>query len=309
MANALRERLDVRGQSTRPSIWNRPDRLGYVLLAPTLFVVAGLSAVPMAYSLWLVFHRFNPLRPGPAEFIGAANLQHLLTDPRVGSALKTTFVYAGIAVPLSFVLGLCIALLYNNEFPGVRLFRGLSLVPLMVMPVAVGLTFQMLFNYQYGLFNWILVGLLHLPRLQWLSDPSLAFVSVIILDLWQHTPFAMMVLLAGLRGVPPEPIEAARVDGASGWQTFVHVILPFLRPLILVVLLLRFIGAFKLFDEIYALTQAGRQATETLAYYVYVLGFQAFDLGYASTVAYLLLVSLAVIGIMLIVRLEREHVV
>jgi multiple sugar transport system permease protein len=291
-------------------VWTRPDRLGYVLLAPTLLVVAGLSAVPMAYSLWLVFHRFNPLRPTPAEFIGLSNIEHLLADPRVWGALKTTLVYAGIAVPLSFVLGFCIALLFNNDFPGVRLFRGLTLVPLMVMPVAVGLTFQMLFNYQYGLFNWILVGLLHLPRLQWLSDPSLAFVSVIILDLWQHTPFAMMVLLAGLRSLPHEPVEAARVDGASAWQTFVHIILPMLRPLILVVLLLRFIGAFKLFDEIYALTQAGPgTATETLAYYIYVLGFQAFELGYASTVSYLLLLALAVVGVVLLFRLEREQMV
>ena len=262
----------------------------------------------MAYSLWLVFQRFNPLRATPPEFIGTANIQQLLTDPRVWGALKTTLVYAGIAVPLSFVLGLAIALLFNNDFPGVRLFRGLTLLPLMVMPVAVGLTFQMLFNYQYGLFNWILVGMLHLPRVAWLSDPSMAFVSIIILDLWQHTPFAMMVLLAGLRSVPPEPIEAARVDGASAWQTFVHVILPMLRPLILVVLLLRFIGAFKLFDEIYALTQAGPgQATETLAYYIYVLGFQAFELGYASTVSYLLLLALAIVGITLIVRLDREQ--
>src|SRR5262249_27380781 len=153
---------------------------------------------------------------------------------------KTTLVYAGIAVPLSFVLGLAIALLFNNEFPGVRLFRALTLVPLMVMPVAVGLTFQMLFNYQYGLYNWILVGLLHASRLQWLIDPTLALVSVIILDLWQHTPFAMMVLLAGLRSLPPEPVEAARVDGASNWQTLIHIVLPMLRPLILVVLLLRF---------------------------------------------------------------------
>jgi multiple sugar transport system permease protein len=310
MADALTQRLEPAGPQLRASIWTRPDRLGYLLLAPTLLVVAGLSAVPMAYSLWLVFHRFNPLRPNPAEFIGLGNIEHLLADPRVWGALKTTLVYAGIAVPVSFVLGLSIALLFNNDFPGVRLLRGLTLVPLMVMPVAVGLTFQMLFNFQYGLFNWILVGLLHLPRLQWLSDPSLAFVSVIILDLWQHTPFAMMVLLAGLRSLPHEPIEAARVDGASAWQTLVYVILPMLRPLMLVVLLLRFIGAFKLFDEIYALTQAGPgQATETLAYYVYVLGFQAFDLGYASAVSYLLLIALALVGVTLIFRLDREQVV
>jgi multiple sugar transport system permease protein len=310
LSTGVGRRLQSAGWHPRPSFLTRRDRLGYVLLAPTVLVVAGLSAVPMAYSLWLVFHRFNPLRTTAAEFVGAANIQHLLVDPRVWGALKTTFMYAGIAVPVSFVLGLSIALLFNNDFPGVRLFRGLTLVPLMVMPVAVGLTFQMLFNYQYGLFNWVLVGLLHLPRLQWLSDPSLAFVSVIILDLWQHTPFAMMVLLAGLRGMPHEPMEAARVDGASSWQTFRLIVLPALRPLILVVLLLRFIGAFKLFDEIYALTQAGPgTATETLAYYVYVLGFQAFDLGYASTVSYLLLLALAVIGVTLIVRLERERVV
>jgi multiple sugar transport system permease protein len=294
----------------RLGLFTRPARLGYVLVAPTLLVVGGLSAVPMAYSLWLLVHSYNPLRPAQTAFIGLGNIELLLVDPRVWGALKTTLVYAGIAVPLSFLLGLSIALLFNNDFPGVRLFRGLSIIPLMVMPVAVGLTFQMLFNYQYGLFNWILEGILHLPRLQWLSDPRLAFVSVIILDLWQHTPFAMMVLLAGLRSLPSEPLEAARVDGASSWQVFVHLILPMLRPLILVVFLLRFIGAFKLFDEIYALTQAGPgQATETLAYYIYVLGFQAFDLGYASTVSYLLLLALAVVGVLLIVRLERERVV
>jgi multiple sugar transport system permease protein len=308
VASALSELRRPAGRPSGTSLWTRPDRLGYVMLAPTLLVVAGLSAVPMAYSVWLIFHRYNPLRPTAPEFIGAGNLQHLVSDPRVWVALKTTLVYAGVAVPLSFVLGLCIAVLFNNDFPGVRVLRGLTLVPLMVMPVAVGLTFQMLFNYQYGLFNWLLVGVLHLPRLQWLSDPALALVSIIILDLWQHTPFAMMVLLAGLRSMPHEPIEAARVDGASAWQTFVHVILPMLRPLIMVVLLLRFIGAFKLFDEIYALTQAGPgQATETLAYYVYVLGFQAFDLGYASTVSYLLLFVLAIVGVILMVRLEREQ--
>src|SRR4029079_2847075 len=98
--------------------------------------------------------------------------------PRVWGALKTTFVYAGIAVPVSFVLGLSIALLFNNEFPGVRFIRGLTLVPLMVMPVAVGLTFQMLFNYQYGFFNWILVGLLHLPRLSGLSAPAPDVIAI-----------------------------------------------------------------------------------------------------------------------------------
>ncbi|MBV9580304.1 MAG: sugar ABC transporter permease [Chloroflexi bacterium] len=307
MSSTLTPALARQPSMRSTPIWERPAFLGYILLAPMLLLVVGLSAVPMAYSLWMFVHNYNPLRPENTAFVGLGNVQQLLADPRVWSGLRTTLTYALIAVPASFILGLAIALLFNNDFPGVKVFRGLALLPLMVMPVAVGLTFQMLFNYQFGLFNWIIMSL-HGPRLQWLSDPTLAFASIVVLDVWQNTPFAMLVLLAGLRTVPAEPLEAARVDGASGWQTFVHVTLPMLRPVILVVFLLRFIGTFKLFDEIYSLTQAGPgHATETLAYYVYVLGFQAFDLGYASAVSYLLLLCLAIVGVVLIVRLERDQ--
>ncbi len=282
------------------------EALGYVLVAPTVLVVLGLSIVPMGYSVWLLVHSYNPLRPAMTQFVGAGNLELLLQDPRVWQALRTTLVYVGLAVPISFVLGLAIALLFNQEYPGARLFRGLALIPLMVMPVAVGLTFQMLFDFRIGVFNWLVSDLLGLPRVQWLADPTLALASVVIMDVWQHTPFAMMVLLAGLRSMPSEPVEAARVDGATGWQVFRHVTLPYLQPLILVVFLLRFIGGFKLFDEIYALTQAGPgQATETLAYYVYVLGFKAFDLGYASAVSYVMLAVLASVSAAFIWRLER----
>lgn len=287
----------------------RSERLGYLLIAPALLVVAGVSVVPMAFSLWLVVSSYNPLRPTMTEFVGLGNVEQLLGDPRVWGALGTTLKLVGISVPLSFVLGLAIALLFNEEFPGVRIFRGFSLIPLMVMPVAVGLTFQMLLDYKIGLANWIVADVLGLPRVQWLADPAWAVVSVVLMDLWQHTPFAMMVLLAGLRSQPQEPLEAARVDGASAWQVFRHITLPAIQPLILVVFLLRFIGGFKVFDEIYALTQGGPgQATETLAYYVYVLGFKAFDLGYASAVSYVLLAVLAAISVLFIRRLERERV-
>jgi ABC-type sugar transport system permease subunit len=287
-------------------MWTRGDVLGYALVAPTVLVILGLSVIPMVYSGWLLVHSYNPLRPATTQFVGTGNLELLLQDPRVWQALRTTLVYVGIAVPISFVLGLAIALLFNQGYPGVRLFRGLALIPLMVMPVAVGLTFQMLFEFRIGVFNWIVSDLLGLPRVQWLADPTMALVSVIIMDVWQHTPFAMMVLLAGLRSMPSEPVEAARVDGATGWQVFRHITLPYLQPLILVVFLLRFIGGFKLFDEIYALTQAGPgQATETLAYYVYILGFKAFDLGYASAVSYVMLAVLASISLVFIWRLER----
>ena len=298
----------MRRRCARP-FWTRPDRLGYLLVAPMLLVVVGLSVLPMLYSLWLVVHSYNPLRPALTTFVGTGNLEQMLEDPRVWQALRTTLVYVGLSLLLSFPLGLAIALLFSNDYPGVRVFRSLALTPLMVMPVAVGLTFQMLFDFWIGLVNYLVDDLLGLPRVQWLADPRMALVSVVIMDLWQHTPFVMLVLLAGLRSMPVEPVEAARVDGAGSWQVFRHVTLPALRPLILVVLLLRCIGGFKIFDEIYALTQAGPgQATETLAYYVYVLGFKAFDLGYASAVSYVLLAVLAGISVGLIRRFERERV-
>lgn len=291
----------------RQPFWARPDRLGYLLVAPTLLVVLGLSVVPMAYSLWLVFHTYNPLRPAMTAFVGLGNVEQLVQDPRVWQALRTTLSYVGISIPVSLLLGLGMALLFNSDLPGMRVFRSISLIPLMVMPVAVGLTFQMLFNYRIGLVNFFMHDVLGLPAVQWLADPTMALVSVIIMDLWQHTPFVMMILLAGLRSMPVEPIEAARVDGATSWQIFRHITLPTLQPLVLVVLLLRFIGGFKTFDEIYALTQAGPgQATEVLAYYVYIVGFKAFDLGYAATVSYLLMAVLAFIGVALVRRLQGE---
>ena len=194
-----------------------------------------------------------------------------------------------------------------------RVFRAIAVTPMMIMPLLVGLTFQELFDYRIGLVNYLL-SLAGVPPVHWLDQPFNAVVTVILMDLWFNTPFVTLVLLAGLRSLPPEPHEAARVDGAGAWQAFWRITLPLLRPLVLVAALLRLIGDFKLFDQIYSLTQAGPgNATEVLAYYVFVLGFKQFNLGYAAAVSYLLLAILAIAGVVLIRQLnprlpQRERV-
>lgn len=282
-------------------------RLGYLLVTPLLLIVIGLSAIPMAFSVWLFFHNYNPLRPTMTEFVGLGNALLLFQDPRVWGSLRNTLYFVGVAIPIEFVLGLAIALVFNRDIVGGRVLRSLTLIPLMIMPVVVGLTFRMLFEYRVGLVNWILADLLRLGRVHWLDDPINAMFAVIITDVWHYTPFTMMVLLAGLKALPTEPLEAARVDGASAWQSFRYVILPLLRPVILVVLILRLIASFKIFDEVFSLTDGGPgTATEVLAYYIYVLGFRTWDLGYASAVSYVMLLILAVIAVVLIRRLEKQ---
>ncbi len=277
------------------------------MVSPLLLIVIGMSAIPMAFSVWLFFHNYNPLRPTMTEFVGLGNAALLLQDSRVWGALKNTLVFVGVAVPIEFVLGLGIALVFNKEFPGGRVMRSLALIPLMIMPIVVGLTFRMLFEFRVGLINWALSDVLGLARIHWLDDPVNAMIAVIITDVWHYTPFTMMVLLAGLKALPTEPLEAARVDGASAWQTFRYVTLPLLRPVILVVLILRLIASFKIFDEVFSLTDGGPgSATEVLGYYIYVLGFRSWDLGYSAAVSYVMLVIIAVIAVFLIRRLEKR---
>ncbi|MBV8084303.1 MAG: sugar ABC transporter permease [Chloroflexi bacterium] len=292
----------------------RTDRLlGPLMAAPMALIVLGLSAIPMGYSVWLALHSYSPLHPDLTQFVGLGNFAQMASDGRVWADLRVTVVIAAIGVPGSLVLGMLVALLLNQDVPGMRLFRAVAVTPMMIMPLLVGLTFQELFDYRIGLVNYLL-SLAGVPPVHWLDQPFNAVVTVILMDLWFNTPFVTLVLLAGLRSLPPEPHEAARVDGAGAWQAFWRITLPLLRPLVLVAALLRLIGDFKLFDQIYSLTQAGPgNATEVLAYYVFVLGFKQFNLGYAAAVSYLLLAILAIAGLVLIRQLnprlpQRERV-
>jgi multiple sugar transport system permease protein len=160
---------------------------------------------------------------------------------------------------------------------------------MMCTNVVIGLTWRLLLNYEFGLVNYYL-SVLGLDRIEWLSKPAVAMPTIILVDVWNTTSFVALLLLAGLQALPEEPFEAARIDGASGWQTFIYLTLPLLRQTILVALLWRVIDTFRIFDVIYLLTAGGpARATETVSIYVYRYGFQSFNLGYASAASYVMI--------------------
>lgn len=210
---------------------------------------------------------------------GALNYIRALTSSGFWEALATTVSYTVLAVAVEFSLGLGVALLLNTEFLGRSVVRSIAIVPLAVTPVVVGLVWRVLYNTDYGVLNYYLhaVGL---PTSKWIAGMSTALLSVVIVDIWQWTPFATLILLAGLQTVPVDILEASQIDGASSLQRFRFITLSFLKTPILVVFLFRSIDSFKVFDNIYALTMGGpvRQPKLSLCTSIFkVLGIDTWD--------------------------------
>src|SRR5690606_21761483 len=177
----------------------------------------------------------------------------------------TTGTFMFFAIVLEFVLGMGLALLLDQNLKGQRLFRSLILLPMMCTNVVIGLTWRLMYNYEYGVVNYFL-NMVGIDSVAWVSDISVVMLSVILVYVWNTTSFVALLLLAGLQALPEEPFEAARIDGASAWQRFVHLTLPLLRPAILVALLWRVIDTFRIFDVIYLLTAGGpARKTETVS--------------------------------------------
>jgi multiple sugar transport system permease protein len=269
-------------------------------IAPAFIVLGVILLYPLGYALWLSFHRWTlrTFRQG-IPFVGLDNYAGLFSNPDFVNSIRITFTFVLLAISIEFVLGMGLALLLNHEVKGRSLFRSMILLPMMCTNVVIGLTWRLLLNYQYGLVNFYLGRLGFLP-VEWLSSPKVAMASVVLVDVWNTTSFVALMLLAGLQSLPDEPYEAAKIDGASGVQTFFYLTLPLLRPIILVALLWRFIDTFRIFDVIYLLTAGGpARVTETVSIYVYRYGFQSFNLGVAAAASFImLLIMLAIAGML-----------
>ena len=276
-------------------------------LAPSLSLMAVVLLYPLGYSLWLSLFAFYLPRP-PASFIGLANYASLLGEVRFWTALRNTLQIVGGAVGLQFIAGLALALALARLTRGAKLFNVLLFLPHVITPVVAGLLLKWMFIFKWGLIHQGLQAL-GLPAPEWFGRPEYARWSIILADSWQNMPFVTLVLYAGLMSLPSDPVEAARVDGASGPQLLWHVILPALRPLILFVLTIRAMDAFRLFDTIFVMTGGGPgTATETLTVYNYILAFRLLQIGKASALGVLTLLMLSVVLgglILLIYRRER----
>lgn len=280
-------------------------------LAALLLVVA----YPVFYAGWLAFHRVSlrELRSGEMPFVGLANFVRLLEDDVFWLSLRQTFVFVGASVALEVVLGLAIALVINDRRVALsRLTRLLILLPWAVPPIVNGLLWSFVFNAQYGYLNRTLhaLGLIQ-EYVNWLGDPRLALGAVIVAYVWRTTPFNILLYHAALQGIPQEIYEAARVDGASAWQSFRTITLPLLRPVIAVTLILRTAFGFTVFDEILAITQGGPgNSTWVAAWYTYRTAFQPpfnIGLGAAAAWALTLVVGLAALAYVRFVYRRVEY--
>lgn len=272
----------------------------FFYIGPAFLILIIILLYPLGYSFWLSFHDWTlrTFKTG-IPFVGLANYIELLGTKEFRNSLFTTGLFMAGAISLEFIFGLGIALLLDYDLKAKRFFRSIILIPMMCTNVVIGLTWRLMYNYQFGIINYFLVEL-GLQPVEWLSDVSIVLPAVILVDVWNTTSFVALLLLAGLQSLPDEPFEAARIDGASAQQRFWYLTLPLLRPTILVALLWRVIDTFRIFDVIYLLTAGGpARATETISIYVYRYGFQTFDLGFASAASYTMILIMLVIAVFL----------
>ncbi len=266
----------------------RQKLLPWLLLAPTALFVVAMTLVPLGYSVLTSLHD-SPLGQAPA-FVGLQNYRNLISDANFRSSLETTLVFTIAATGIEFVLGLALALLLKEEFSFQGIIRSSLIVPMAIAPVVVGIIWRLLYNADVGLFSFAVQALTG-HSVSVLSSTTLALPALILVDVWEWTPFMFLLLLAGIQSLPQEPFEAARVDGASIWNIFFHLTMPMLRPVIVVALLIRALDAFTVFDQVFVLTQGGPgTATEVATLMVYKTAFRFSQFGYAASMAVALLV-------------------
>jgi multiple sugar transport system permease protein len=275
-------------------------RLKFIFLAPAMLALVALTAFPSAYMFVAAFVKFDPSAPLSSEFIWFDNFLRLLTDDKFHNALINTAVFSVVAVSLEFVLGLSFALLVDTYIRRANFVKTLLILPMMMPTIVVAIAWKLMYQPQFGVINSLLQDI-GLPPLLWASSMSTAMLSIILVDIWEWTPFIFLMCLAGLSSLPIEPFEAAELDGASAFQKFRDLTLPFLKPVIVVTLLLRIMDAFRLFDQVFVLTVGGPAgATETLSFYLYKVTFRFFDIGYAAAISlFMMFVALQIAGWML----------
>ncbi|TPG39808.1 sugar ABC transporter permease [Sphingomonas koreensis] len=268
------------------------EAVAWSFVAPALIALAVFFFLPIAAALLLSFTDFDLYALADISnlrFIGLANYLTLLRTPLFWQALGNTLEFVVLGVPLSMATSLGAALLIQSKLARFKgLFRTIFFAPVVTTLVAVAVIWRYLFNAQYGLINWALGGV-GLGPVDWLGDPHSAMPAIVVFAVWKNFGYNMIILLAGLQTIPDDLYEAARIDGAGPWAQFRHVTLPALAPVLLVVSILTMAAYFQLFAEPYVMTQGGPvQSTTSILYLMFTQGFQFWNLGYATAVAFVL---------------------
>ena len=267
----------------KPTVWETLTNEKYfkwTLLSPLLLLLAMFALYPLLYSMYYSFHDWG--MQGDAIFSGLRNYRQLVFDKTFLAAFSRTMKVLVICIVVELLLGLGLAMLWNRDFKGQNIIRGLVLLPLLVAPLILSLLWNFLLEYDFGAVNQVLQAI-GLQKVYWWS-PKIALYTICFITIWQWLPFSIFVLLAGLKSLPRDVFEASKVDGASGFYTFRRLTLPMLSPLIMIIIVLRSMWLIRLFDPLFGTTRGGVN-TELMDWNVYRTAFVTFDIGYGSAMA------------------------
>ncbi len=282
----------------------------YVFLFPGLFVLIGILIFPIIFTIRLSLSGWNSYTP-EMNFIGITNYIRLFTDdPRFWESFFRLSFLSVSTVILQYIIGFALALMVWREIKFKRFFRVIFLIPMMTTPVIMTVIWRTFFHESLGPVNDLL-GNIGIDPILWLSDPVIAKFTVIIVEVWQWTPFMFLLLLAGLLSLPKEPFLAAAIDGASSFRKFVYVTFPLMAPISIGAIIIRLIEASKIMDTVFVLTSGGPgTATETSSFYIYIKGLREFQMGYAATLSFtylvIMIISLTIIAKVLTKLMIKE---
>lgn len=294
--------------SKRRGWLNRRWLFAFALLAPTVLPILVFNVWPLLNSAYLSLHQYSLLFP-VRRFVGLENYKFLFTDPDFIAALGRTLYFVVVSLVLETAIGLAIALVLNERFFARGLVRTIVLLPWAIPTIVVGVLWRWIYQPNFGALNGLLwqLGLID-EYVHWLGEPWRAMNMIILADAWHMIPFYTIMFLAGLQGIPESLYEAALVDGAGWFRRFWHVTLPLLRPILLVVLVIRTIETFRVFDIIYALTRGGPGGgTSVVGYYAYEQAFSFADFGMGSAASIVITLSVLLLALLYVKLLHRDE--
>jgi len=280
----------------------------WAFLLPALGYLMLMAILPLVWTLTLSFTKWDANTMPQPKWVGLGNFKYFLfDDPRFWQDLGFTVKYVAISVGIELIIGLLLASLLSQQFRGKNVFRIIYLIPMACPPIAVAFLWRMMLHPDVGVINSML-QFIGLPGVKWTTSAAVAPFTIIMVDVWEWTPFMFLALYAAHQSLSTELYQAAAVDGATSWQMFAQITLPLITPVIITISLIRAIDAFKLFELVFGITGGGPgSSTESLSYYVYLIGMKWFKLGRGAAISWLFLIILIILALILMSRFKRRE--
>jgi multiple sugar transport system permease protein len=286
----------------------KESSLAWILVLPCLLMIFGLSVYPIIYSFWLSLHNASLLNP-VRTFNGFGNYAEVLKSAEFWASMTRTLYYVFVSLVVQIVIGMLVAIVCNQEFWGRRFVRAVMLLPWAIPNIVNAVMWEWIYNASYGALNGVLMQLgFTNEKISWLGSKFLALNMIIAADTWKMVPFYAILLLAGMQTIPKDLYESATIDGSDRWKSFLNITLPLLKPVLLVIMVLRTMQCFGVFDIIYILTKGGpANGTMTISYYIYFETFGNLDFGRGSAISFIVAVLILLISFVYIKLLRSDE--